>query len=144
MKRMLLRITIFSVAVIVLYRIFTMDERRLAEYSAEWFTAQHLTSVSFSCSMMGNSGSRLRAGRCYFTWQPSQVDDLKQKLNLVPATADPSGACGSFASTPGAIAFSSSTPPGPIFPGNTQSSFKALYLNESTGQGCLELFYPYG
>lgn len=142
MKRLFLGVVIFIAAATVFYRMYSADQRGFEEYSNRWFTAQHLTPPPFSCSMMDGSGSRLRAGRCYFTWQLSQIGELKQKLNLISTTADPRGACGSFVA--GGAAYSSSTPPGPIFPENSQSSFKALYLNETTGQGCLELFYPYG
>ena len=144
MKRLFFRVTFFIAAVVVFYRMYSADQRRFEEYSAQWFTAQHLTPPPFSCSMMDVSGSRLRAGRCYFTWQQSQVGELKQKLNLTSGAADPRGACGSFLAGVGGTAYSSSTPPGPIFPENSESSFKALYLNETTGQGCLELLYPYG
>lgn len=82
----------------------------------------------------------------FFQVPLEELSALKQGLKLVKSAVRPNrrDGCAHFAEAREVIFFSSEQPPGPIFPENSQSSFKGLYLDESSGAGCIDLVYPYG
>lgn len=164
MKRPIAVALLVALAAAALHWLWTSNEDRFEQYVSDWFANHELPSPRFECNMNRPGGffSRSRAGYCLFSWPAANFSRLSSALTLkpipyerhvegcsrLPSFSKENDALRSIShrpdSHPEIAAFLSENSPGPIFSGNTSSSFSQLYYNTKEGLGCIDLHYPFG
>lgn len=139
------RFIIFTIGILILlgiYRLWTINERGFDNYLTTWFESKNLNPPNFDCHM----NERSRTGFCLFQWPKSKVSELKSALFLQDSEKPISlfEGCGQLNEFKNADLYSTDLPPGPIFKGNSSTSFLALWYSNSSEKGCVDVEYPYG
>ncbi len=151
MRRHLISISIVSLAFVEGYHLWTINERGFHRYLTRWFKEKEVDPPNFSCEMNGGGGlfAGSRAGTCIFNINPTKFKVLIERLTFesIPVEKQLEG-CFTlesfqlfFSGKQKFDVYESLEPPGPI---NTSTLFKRLYFNKSSGEGCIDLEYPYG
>jgi hypothetical protein len=131
--------------------LYSCEARRFEDYVSNWFRENQIDPIALNCSMNKLDGyfSRSRAGRCEFSLPKKSFSLVEINLKLRHVGIDKlyeyeGCATNEVFKEKTSVKYISDVAPGPIFDGNTSTSFIAFYYNPRLELGCIDLHYPYG
>jgi hypothetical protein len=147
MKKTFIALTISAIVITTgIFYVMTMDARGLKNYLNDFLAPQNIELNAMSCDMIG----RTRLGFCKFRASNEEFAHIKTVLHLTSSQQQPS-----ISFTEGCIKLGwnylednsitiyQASPPLPPMQGNDRSSFIRLLYNPASGEGCIDMEYPY-